>query len=594
MRQLFVWVGLVLSLAATKASAQEPAAQSSRERVDAQSSRERVDAQSSRGRVDAQSSRERVDAQTSDERVMVRYDFEEDDLVTGPYTLWVFEGAKGRVSLSTSFAHSGFRSVEIRDRASDQAFAELQGFFPDKWSGRLHLHFALLVAEPEEVLNVAFAGTAHFSLREHGLGVWLRTDSGVMTHVTGGEEVPLFTVEPFTWYVFDIIYDVDRGTYDLMVRAEGQPEPIIVLRDQLNVVGIPGSQLRKYSFIGDLPGRDRSNAWFYVDDIVVTSDLPVSDTPFVAPGRRMLFVDIHDYYQRQLVARPGCVPALGYEDFDVSPADLGEIGASSLDGYLAAQEPPEPSSDLSPFLRARLLAIRDWRHGCSERKDAVERFHRAAAAVPEAKIYSMSEVLALVAEQRFPEADALFLSIYSVWQDDPRFTAISASIGLARDDLEDAERWLAGSEVVPSELEHPLIKKLWSREIGPDLVSRLKAEFPGEWPELIRAALSSETRFFVLLWQGRHAEARAYAERMGRQFQRMELDAAIWLEREGDASFYAGDYQAARSRYEKSLERAAKPDSLYLKLSDTHFKLGELDLERFYREKIYGSLRPAR
>ncbi len=31
---------------------------------------------------------------------------------------------------------------------------------------------------------------------------------------------------------------------------------------------------------------------------------------------------------------------------------------------------------------------------------------------------------------------------------------------------------------------------------------------------------------------------------------------------------------------------------VYLKLSDSHFILGDLELEHCYREKIYGSLRP--
>ncbi len=58
------------------------------------------------------------------------------------------------------------------------------------------------------------------------------------------------------------------------------------------------------------------------------------------------------------------------------------------------------------------------------------------------------------------------------------------------------------------------------------------------------------------------------------------------------AAFYAGDYPEAQSSYERSLRFRQNPDEIYLKLSDVHFKLGNLDLERVYREKIYGSLRP--
>jgi hypothetical protein len=43
-------------------------------------------------------------AQERPDVVLVHYDFEGDDIETGPYTLWIFEGAKGSVSLSSSFS----------------------------------------------------------------------------------------------------------------------------------------------------------------------------------------------------------------------------------------------------------------------------------------------------------------------------------------------------------------------------------------------------------------------------------------------------------------------------------------------------------
>ncbi|MGH9391897.1 MAG: hypothetical protein ACRD1Z_20025, partial [Vicinamibacteria bacterium] len=318
---------------------------------------------------------------------------------------------------------------------------------------------------------------------------------------------------------------------------------------------------------------------------------PVSETPFVAPGRRMLFVDIQNHYQKRLHERPGCVPVLRYDDFDLSPADLAELGRSGLDGILGQAEPL--SETLSPFLRERLLSIRDWSEGCRGGSDPLDHFRRAARRVPAAKIYSMSEVLALVEGKRWKEADALFLSIYPLWQDDPRFPAISASIGLARGDLEYAEEWLfSTAEVVPRRLRHPLVRRLWSGDIGPGLAEELEAEFPAEWPDLVSTALSAELRFYVLLWQKRYAEARAYAARMSLLLRRMELPEGRWVERAGDAAFYDGEYLEARARYEETVRLLQDPAQVYLKLSDTHFMLGDLELERLYREKIYGSLRP--
>ncbi len=536
-----------------------------------------------------------VEAEAAD-NVLVWYDFENDDIETGPYTLWIFEGAKGTVSLSSNYHYSGYRSVEIRETAGDGVFSELQGFFADKWHGSLYVHFAVLVAEPKEAVNIAFAGISHFTMREHGMGIWLRSNNGTLYQVTAGRDEPLFEIEPFVWYVFDIVYDVDRGTYDLFVRAEGQEDPIVSLRDQVNAVGIPGSSLRKYSFVGDPPGVEKSNAWYYVDDVLITNDVPVSESPFVAPGRRMLFVDIFDRYRARLYEQPGCVPVLGYEDFGFSASDLAELGASGdvrfLVRLLDGEEVTLPPT-ISSFVEARIGALRDWRDGCRQKKDAIELFRSAKRSVPEGKIYAMSEVLALVGAKRYPEADELFLSIYSLWQDDPRFPAVSASIGLARSDLDFAERWLTtGDGELPRHLSDPIVQKLWSGNIGPSTVSELRTAYPAEWSEIVRAALTAELRFYVLLWQRRYESALSYAGRMAELHQRMKLPLGRWRERQGDAAFYAADYLEAKRRYEESLRDHERPDGIFLKLSDVYFQLGDLELERVYRERIYGSLRP--
>ena len=525
--------------------------------------------------------------------ILVWYDFEEEAVETGPYTLMVFDGAKGSVSLSSLYRYNGYRSVEIKDFAGDESFAELQGFFADKWHGYLFIHFAMLVAETEEPMNIAFAGNAHFSMREHGLAIWLKLRRGILYQVSSGEDVPLFDVEPFTWYVVDLAYDVDAGTYDLLVHAEGQDEPVVALTEQVNAVGIPGSQLRKYSFIGDLPGRDASNAWFYIDDIAITNDIPVSETPMVAPGRRMLFVDMYDRYLARLYEKPGCAPVLGYEDFGFSSADLSELAAAGGMALLEdADAPSKSTQELTPFLRRRLSAMRDWRRGCDAPPEALDLFRQARDKAPEGKIYAMSEVLALARAKKWPEADALLLDIYPLWIDDPRFPALAATIGIARQDLDSADQWLAMSAESPAKaFTHKLVKRLWSGDIGPGLADALKSEFPAEWPELISAALSADLRFYVFLWQKRWNDARLYAERMESLFERMQLPTGRWLERQGDAAFYAGDLLAAQASYETSAGSREDAESVWLKLSDVHFALGNLELERVYREKIYGSLR---
>jgi tetratricopeptide (TPR) repeat protein len=247
--------------------------------------------------------------------------------------------------------------------------------------------------------------------------------------------------------------------------------------------------------------------------------------------------------------------------------------------------------ELPSRLEGLLDAMDLWRRGCAAPR-GLELFRRAAGAAPAAKLYPMSAVLALVAEDRWAEADELFLSIRSDWQRDPRFPSISATLGIARGDLREAESWLRASlEDLAEEFEDPLIRRVWNGEIDLELVGELKAAHPDTWAELIAAALTSEQKYYVLLWQHDHEPARTYASRMAARFRKLGLPAGAWLEREADAAFYAGDYEGARKLYEKSLAESEDETSALLKLSDVHFKLGNLDLERKYRERIYGSLR---
>ncbi len=536
------------------------------------------------------------------EHVLVWYDFDGSEIETGPYTVSVFEDARGSVSMTSTYRMSGHHSVEIRDVAGDGEFAELQGYFPDKNTGKLYFHFAFLIAEPLEPMNIALAGISHFYLRKDGIGFWLKTKDGILYQVTAGREETLFFVEAFTWYVTDVTYDLDRGTYDMTIEQEGVESPLIAVRDQPNAVGIPGSRLRKFSFIGDPPGEDSSNAWFYVDDIIIAADSPIPQNPFIAPGRRMLFVDLYDYWQTRLYKEPGCSPALDHKDFGFSNTDLRALARLGyleyFDELAARQGPTRRLPDDLPEYIARLLdGMVLWARGCAAPKDcgsepcATELFARARRISPQAKLYPMSTVLALASQKRWKEADALFLAIYWDWYDDPRFPALSAVLGIARGDLQQAESWLQTSvDSLPPHFTHPLIRKLWSGEPNPALVRDLQSEFPSEWSDYVEAALTSEHKFYVLLWQKRFEEARGYAVAMVERFREMELPTGKWLEKAGDASFYIGDFLGALQRYERSLEGSTDPDPIFLKLSDVHFKLGNLDQERYYREKSYGRL----
>jgi hypothetical protein len=216
------------------------------------------------------------------EPVRIRYSFDDEVTATGPDTFTVFRNAKGNVQLSTAFHVSGYHSIELRDVAGDHDFPEIQGFFPERRDGRLAFHFALLTTDPRQELNVALAGPGWFSLREDGIAFWLKVQDGVLRHVSDSIPKRLFKMKPFTWYGIDVDYDLERGRYDLRITEEGNPRPVVSLKDQTNGSSQPGAAVNVFSFIGDL--SDRSNTVYYVDDFVLTSDGILTNGPSWRPG----------------------------------------------------------------------------------------------------------------------------------------------------------------------------------------------------------------------------------------------------------------------------------------------------------------------
>ena len=90
--------------------------------------------------------------------ILAQYSFDDSFVETGPDTFAIFQNAKGSVRLSWSDHFSGYRSIEIRDVSGDGDFPELQGYFPLRSHGTIYLHFALMIANPAEELNIALAG----------------------------------------------------------------------------------------------------------------------------------------------------------------------------------------------------------------------------------------------------------------------------------------------------------------------------------------------------------------------------------------------------------------------------------------------------
>jgi tetratricopeptide (TPR) repeat protein len=532
------------------------------------------------------------------EGVLVRYGFDDDNLATGPDTFAVFEKSKGRVHLSTAFRTSGYRSIEIRDVAGDGSFPELQGYFPRRESGRLYAHFALLVATPLEQLNIALAGPEWFSMKKGGVAFWLQTRGGWLCQYSDSIPMRLLQVRPFAWYLVDLAYDITAGTYDLAIREEGRSDPVVALKSQPNAFSEPGSAVDKFSFIGD-NGHDTSNVDYYVDDILLTVDQPIVMAPFVAPGRRKLFFDTWSDARALLRSRPVCLPAIDLSDFGLT---LEAIESLKRDGLLATLQdviegrpvtvPDREATESVSALHAVLL----WKGGCSalrrgDAEAALERFTKALERVPGGTMYEVSAVLSLAALGRWDQVDLRLAGLHAAWKDDPRLPLLLAMLGLARPELEAAERPLrapAARVADDPRLECALVAL--SRDFGPRIVDMVRSRFPADWRSCLDAALLPEEYYDVLLARKSHDAAGRYAARMAERLRAMSLPASGWVERIGDAAFLEKDYARALARYQESARQEPPDAALLLKISDTFYLLGNLENERVYREAIYGSL----
>jgi hypothetical protein len=538
--------------------------------------------------------------------ILASYSFE-DAVATGPDTFAIWQGARhtgtgqGRVTLSEAFHLSGYRSVEIKDVAGDGDFPEVQGYFPVRSEGRLFFHFAFLTTDAKEELNIALAGPRFFKVEKDGIAFWLATRDGRLVHVSDGAAKTLFAVEAFVWYGVDVAYDVAAGTYALTVRREGVNAPLVALRDQSNPARQPRSALDKFSFVGS-PHVDRSNVVYYIDDVVIGTDESVAEVPFVAPGRRKLFVDLFGEYQRRLRERPRCLPVTSPEDLGLTPSDLTGVGREALAlmarTLLAGEslDPAQAKELTAPWPRVFAPAT-EWRAGCDaleagELQGALARFERAAAAAPQARLFTLSSIVALAALKRFREADNLLLGLGDD-RDDPRYAVVSAYVGLARGDLARAEAWLRdpASRILDRKA-NPLLA-LFQKALPDDVLAALRRSLGPLFEDRLEETLIAEQYYYVHLWHGRHDAARDYALRMGERLRQAGVPSNVWAGRAADAAFYRRDLTEARELYEAAI--AGEKDNgtlmvLYLKLADIAHLTGDLETERALREHYYGTL----
>lgn len=466
--------------------------------------------------------------------VVAHYTFDSDDLATGPDTFAVFEKAKGRVDLAGDIRYSGYNSVVITDVSNDGDFPELQGYFSIVDSGVLHFRFAILIATPGEPLNVALAGPGGFGLQKDAMAIWLKTTrDGWLRHVSDGIPKKLFQPRPFAWYVVEIRYALDRGTYDLSIHEEGRKDAVAALRDQPNATSTANSAVGMFSFVGSV-FEDDSNVRYYVDDIAVaTSDGKAA--PFVAPGRRKLFVDRWRDTVKHAAANKGCPPVLDFDDVGVTASEAAEA-------------------------RARINSLQAACATLGEEATLRELDARAAS-WPRATAYTLASIVALTRQNRWAEAEARWAAAAPALRHDIRYGWMAALLGMHRQNWDEAEAWLR----VPAD-ELAVLEKDRERK------------------------LIAEEYYFVLLWKSEHAAAARYAERVAARLAAIGVDASWWRTRAGDAELLGGRLGAARAHYEAA-RNSANDWTITERLADIAHLEGDAERERTLRERLYGALR---
>jgi hypothetical protein len=347
--------------------------------------------------------------------ILARYSFDDGLTDTGPDTFAIFQNAKGHVRLASQLRYSGYRSIELRDVAGDGDFPELQGYFPERKSGQLYFHFAMLVANPEQPLNIALAGPRHFSLTPDGIAFWLKTRDGMLYHVSDSIPKKLFPLESFAWYLVDVRLDLPRGTYDLTIQKEHSDEPLIALKDQPNAANAPGSSIDKFSFVGSV-FEDDSDVTYYVDDVLLGTGETLTLPPLVAPGRRKLFIDRWRETRALMLKNPGCPPVLSYEDYGLPapPADDAEA--------------PQTYRRVCALMRKNPLL-------------AARQFRTLATANPHAPIYPLAELAALVQSSDEETARERWQQLQPLLKDDPRYGMLAAMMGEETETQDDETRY---------------------------------------------------------------------------------------------------------------------------------------------------------
>lgn len=483
---------------------------------------------------------------------LVSYSFDEGGLETGPDTFTVFEHANGRVDLSEDFYVTAYESVVVEDVPGNDAFPELQGYFPQADDGKLYVQFYLLPTQRDQELNIALAGPARFNVEPQGIALWLIFRDGKIEHVSEGTpEVLLRRFDPFQWYRFDIVYDVGRGTYDISVGLGNDP-PLVALRDQPNAPGSPGSGVSIFSFIGDL--RDRSSVRYYVDSLNIgRNDIfarKPGTTPTPVPRRSLVDREI-ELMRTDLDALSGFLPirraSERKEVNDSYVAGLAAFFAHDPDRALRvlnqALAAARPGMERALCLNTHGVVLLGAKQYAGARHDFAEA-HEAAPGLAEPLLNS---ILAAAREGDWSHAFRLVEGEGARLRGDDRLLALKAKMWMAQD-----RAGAAAQALLPAE-----DALLVGYRMLLDVVTRGMSAVGTDAIESYAAAHADDPELGELA---------------------------------GDVFFAARDYRRALRQY-TALASAEMPErSVLIKAADACERLGDPSGARAFRERVYGRL----
>lgn len=518
----------------------------------------------------------------------LRYSFDDSLTASGPDTFQIFEHSSGSVELSSVYRFSGYRSVRLMDAAGSKDFPELQGYYPLQKQGKVTFAFQILIANPQEELNIALAGPAHFNLAKDGIAFWLQVRDGYFFHMSDSIPKRLAPALPFVWYAVRAVYDIDQGRYDLLITDEYAEQPVVAVNGAANAANQPGSAVNMFSFIGDL--ADRSNVDFYVDDIAI--DLASGKAPsMAAPGRRKLFIEYWRDVQKETREKPVCLPALSIADLGLELADIErEQRARVLD--LLGKRPGEGRDAFTDGRAAAVHGVVLWHRGCfalaKDRYDEARKlFDQAARQLPDSRLIQLSKVLALAGLKRWDNVDSELALIYPLWWGDERWVAAQGMIAIRRQDYPSAADLLAPFADGES--------RSWLGEsMDSANVERLRTELPNGWWNVLRTRLLIEQRFYLYVWQNDLAGAAAFAASMRARIASTNQWSGLWWEWEGNVYLLMNDLEQALNRYQSAIKENRAfgriSTSVAMKLADVYFLKGDAAQEKIFREMVYGTL----